>query len=165
MPADVEFATKPELARRMIVAALDAAVPAAWVTGDEVYGADPTLRATLEDRGVGYVLAIASNRRITVGQGVRRVDELTEALPAWSWQRLPAGQGSHGPRMYSWPWMPIPGPVAAGYRWVLVRRNDSMSTRSAVGPPGTVGSPFRSRTPSWSWSPRPNGPPHQPRTA
>jgi hypothetical protein len=33
--------------------ALDAGVPAAWVTGDEVYGADPGLLAELETRGIG----------------------------------------------------------------------------------------------------------------
>jgi SRSO17 transposase len=123
VPGDVGFATKPTLATGMITAALDADVPAGWVAGDEVYGADPTLRATLEDRGVGYVLAVASNRRIAVGKGVRRVDELTAELPTWSWQRLSAGVGAHGPRMYSWSWVPIP--AVSGHRWVLVRRNDS----------------------------------------
>jgi hypothetical protein len=38
---DVQFATKPALATEMIGAALDAGVAAAWVAGDEVYGADP----------------------------------------------------------------------------------------------------------------------------
>jgi SRSO17 transposase len=38
VPAQVEFATKPALAQRMILAALDAGVPAAFVAGDEVYG-------------------------------------------------------------------------------------------------------------------------------
>jgi hypothetical protein len=37
----------------MICRALDAGVPAAWVAGDEVYGANPALRAELEARGVG----------------------------------------------------------------------------------------------------------------
>ena len=37
-PSSVEFATKPELAIRMLRCALDAGVPASWVTGDEVYG-------------------------------------------------------------------------------------------------------------------------------
>ncbi|WP_369412197.1 transposase [Nocardia sputi] len=54
----MSFATKPALARKMIVRALDAGVAAAWVTGDEVYGADPALRGALENRGVGYVVAI-----------------------------------------------------------------------------------------------------------
>jgi hypothetical protein len=40
-------------AARMLARALDAGVPAAWVTGDEVYGANPGLRAELEVRGVG----------------------------------------------------------------------------------------------------------------
>jgi SRSO17 transposase len=53
IPAQVGFATKPALARRMLARALDAGVPAAWVTGDEVYGADPRLPAELEARGIG----------------------------------------------------------------------------------------------------------------
>jgi SRSO17 transposase len=123
IPDDVDFATKPALATAMITAALDSGVPASWVAGDEVYGADPTLRATLEDRGVGYVLAVAANRRIPVGLGVRRVDQLTAQLPPRSWQRLSAGAGAHGPRLYSWAWIPLP--ATTGNRWILVRRNDS----------------------------------------
>ena len=54
VPEEVEFATKPALGRVMIARALDAGVPARWVAADEVYGADPGLRADLEDRRVGY---------------------------------------------------------------------------------------------------------------
>jgi SRSO17 transposase len=50
IPGDVTFATKPQLALRMITRALDAGTPAGWVSGDEVYGADPQLRAGLEER-------------------------------------------------------------------------------------------------------------------
>jgi SRSO17 transposase len=53
VPDQVRFATKPALATRMLTRALDAGIPAAWVTGDEVYGANPTLRAELETSGVG----------------------------------------------------------------------------------------------------------------
>ena len=48
IPGDVTFATKPQLARRMIERAADAAVPFAWVAGDEVYGDNGPLRTWLE---------------------------------------------------------------------------------------------------------------------
>jgi SRSO17 transposase len=57
VPADIDFLTKPALATGMIIRALNADVPARWVAGDEVYGADSGLRAELELRRVGYVLA------------------------------------------------------------------------------------------------------------
>jgi len=47
VPDGVGFATKPQLATAMITAAVAARVPAAWVAGDEVYGADPQLRAAV----------------------------------------------------------------------------------------------------------------------
>ncbi len=53
VPAQVGFATKPTLATTMICRALHAGVPAAWVAGDAVDGADPTLRACLEASGIG----------------------------------------------------------------------------------------------------------------
>ncbi|MGH3782441.1 MAG: IS701 family transposase, partial [Pseudonocardiaceae bacterium] len=53
VPDDVGFATKPRLAATVLGRALDAGVPARWVAADEVYGADPGLRADLEARWVG----------------------------------------------------------------------------------------------------------------
>ena len=47
VPEQVEFRTKPQLARVMLQRALDSGVPAGWVTADEVYGGDPTLRRFL----------------------------------------------------------------------------------------------------------------------
>ena len=38
VPEETEFATKPELARRMIESALQAGAPCCWIAGDEVYG-------------------------------------------------------------------------------------------------------------------------------
>jgi SRSO17 transposase len=42
---DTVFTTKPELARMMIERCLDAGHRIGWVTGDEVYGGNPKLRA------------------------------------------------------------------------------------------------------------------------
>ncbi len=48
----------------MIDGAVAAEVPAGWVPGDEVYGADPRLRAGGRGHGLGYLLAIGANRRV-----------------------------------------------------------------------------------------------------
>jgi SRSO17 transposase len=115
----------------MITRVLDAGVSARWVAGDEVYGADPKLRKTLEDRGVGYVLAVARSHPVRTGVGKIRADEVTASLPRKAWQRLSAGNGSKGPRFYDWAWISIeaePGAVpsdAQGQRWLLVRRNNA----------------------------------------
>ena len=74
VPDEVEFATKPALARQMIARALDAGVSAGWVAGDEVYGADPTLR------GVGYVLTVACDQRVH-SPALLRAAEIVTALP------------------------------------------------------------------------------------
>jgi SRSO17 transposase len=91
VPAQVGFATKPALATRMLVRGLDAGVPAAWVTGDEVYGADPQLRAELEGRGIGYVLAVACDHPVVAGGAPHRADALLRRVPARAWQCVSAG--------------------------------------------------------------------------
>ncbi len=122
IPDEVRFATKPRLAWEMIAAALDAGVEAPWVTGDEAYGQDPQLRAALEARGTGYVLAVACSTRVRINQGRTsvRADTVAERLPATAWQRQSAGPGAKGPRYYDWAWIHI---GAAEHRHLLIRRN------------------------------------------
>jgi SRSO17 transposase len=122
VPDDIEFATKPKLAQAMITDALDAGVPASWVTGDEVYGADSALRSACRGHGIGYVLAVACNHHI-VAAGCR-VDELVTAATRFGWQRLSAGEGSKGPRVYSWLLIDITSSLP-GHESIMVRRNDS----------------------------------------
>jgi len=55
VPATVRFATKPQLAKAMLARAFAAGVPAAWVAGDTVYGADGRFRHWLETAGRAYV--------------------------------------------------------------------------------------------------------------
>ena len=127
MPDDVEFATKPQIAKTMLARALDAGVPCAWVTADEAYGQVKSLRVWLEDRDVGYVLATRCNDDvITQVGGGGRVDQLIADLPPRAWRRLSAGAGAHGPRLYDWARIPI----RIGWRpgrghWLLARRSIS----------------------------------------
>jgi len=120
------FATKPALGRALIDRAVAADVPAAWVAGDEVYGADPTLRAAIRGHRLGYVLAIAANRFVPTPAGKIRVDRLPAMLPNRAWQKHSAGAGSHGPRYYSWAWVELNAEDDAdtGVHHLLIRRND-----------------------------------------
>src|SRR6266851_8275029 len=122
IPAQVRFATKPALARRMIARALDGGTPAGWATGDEVYGADPGLPAELEKRQVGYVLAVARSHRLPTAAAAWRADALAAKLPPRAWQRLSAGAGAHGHRYYDWAWISIQA-ARPGCCWLLVRRS------------------------------------------
>jgi SRSO17 transposase len=128
IPQEVGFATKPALAKAMLCRALDAGVPAAWVTGDEVYGADPDLRSELETRGVGYVLAVACDHRVRAGGDSYRADALLRRVPARAWQCVSAGRGAKGHRLYDWAFVRLDDRAShvggqAGQHWLLIRRN------------------------------------------
>ncbi|MGI5143689.1 IS701 family transposase [Streptomyces sp. CA-106110] len=119
---DTVFATKPELARVMIERFLDAGHRVGWITGDEVYGGNPKLRAALEERGIGYVLAVACSAEVTTGAGTFRADALARKVPKRAWQKLSAGPGAKGQRFYDWAVIDLVE-AAPGSRQLLIRRN------------------------------------------
>ena len=126
VPEQVGFQTKPQLARVLLERALDAGVPASWVTADEVYGQDPTLRGWLEGRQMAHVLAIKCSELLAVGDGSGKVSaaQLAAAVPAEGWVGASAGQGAKGRRLYDWTRIPLTPPAASGWqRWLLVRRS------------------------------------------
>ena len=116
---DVAFATKPELARKMIERAVKAGVPFSWVAGDEVYGGNPKLRAWLEEQEIPYVMAVACSEMATTPAGARRADELAVLIPQGGWQRLSCADGFKGPRLYDWALTGTGSPR----RHLLVRRS------------------------------------------
>jgi SRSO17 transposase len=59
IPPERAFATKPQLARQRLERTFDAAVPAAWVAGERVYGAHRQRRACLAERPQAYVLTVS----------------------------------------------------------------------------------------------------------
>jgi len=122
VPAETQFATKPQLAKQMIDRALDAGVPARWVAGDEVYGNDPRLRESLQEHGVAHVLAVARDHRIRTHAGPRRAIDLAVTLPATVWQTRSAGPGSKGKRWYAWALVHIDDDGPGEHR-LLIRRN------------------------------------------
>jgi hypothetical protein len=78
----------------MIGRFLDAGHRVGWIAGDEVYGGNSRLRAAWEERGVGYVLAVACSAEVTTGAGKARADALAAKVPKRAWQKLSAGIGA-----------------------------------------------------------------------
>ncbi len=80
MPDETEFATKPVLARAMVARALEAGVPARWVTTDEAYGQDSKFRTWLESRRIGYVVAVPRSQPVPAGPGTTRASALEDVM-------------------------------------------------------------------------------------
>jgi len=98
VPDSRVFATKGELARAMILRALASPLPIAWVTGDCAYGQEWRMRRTLEEAGVGYVLAVPKSQQLHARFG--RVDQAIADAPGEAWERYSCGDGVKGPRLY-----------------------------------------------------------------
>jgi len=124
IPEDVEFATKPELARQMLQRAFRTGVAAAWVTADEIYGSDSKFRKMLEKQGVGYVVAVSSQQRLFLDGRYARVDEHAAAWPSQAWRKLSCGPGTKGERVYQWAFVGFGMPTEMGFRkGFLARRS------------------------------------------
>ena len=121
VPEAVGVATKPALALAMVrQARAHGHLQARWVTGDEVYGGNPTFREALDSDGLWYVLEVPSTTGVCPvtgpapttppvegGRWRTREDlgwpttlsDLAAGL-ADSWQVLTIGLGAQGPRTY-----------------------------------------------------------------
>jgi SRSO17 transposase len=142
IPEGTPFATKIRLAKAMLERAFAAGVPAAWVTGDEVYGAWE-LRRWLEDQRRPYVLAVRANQYVWSGARQSTVAALAKVLPERSWHEIAIAAGSKGPRRYAWAWMPINNDLGPAWqRWLLVRRSleapEELAYYIAAGPRRTA---------------------------
>jgi len=124
VPEEVVFATKPELAVRMLWRTLDAGLTAVWVTGDTVYGSHRPLREGLAQRCQAYALAVTCQEQVEVQGERKRVDRIADGLEADQWQRLSVGDGSKGPRDFDWARFELATPEQEGWKqWLVVRRS------------------------------------------
>ncbi len=152
VPEQIEMRTKPELAKEMLGRALDAGMKAAWVVADSVYGDSRRLGMFLEEREQPYVLALSGKAHVWAGFRQHRVSAVLEALRKGElspeedeegWQRLSAGDGSKGPRLYDWTRLPLNPPLQEGFeRWLLVRRSveepEELTAYTVFAPEGTT---------------------------
>ncbi|MBA3532378.1 MAG: IS701 family transposase [Ardenticatenales bacterium] len=142
VPPEIAFATKTQLARRMIERTLQAGLSVAWVTGDEIYGNSGHLRGALEQANQSYVMAVSATHSIWRDAQAEQAKSMMASLPLAAWQCLSAGDGSQGPRLYNWAWVQLPYESVEGMSsWVVARRSLSDPTElayyRAFGPTGT----------------------------
>ena len=142
IPEGTAFSTKIRLARAMLERAFAAGVPAAWVTGDEVYGTWE-LRRWLEEEKRPYVLAVRANQYVWAGSGQSTVAALAKAIPKRSWHKIAIAAGSKGPRRYAWAWLVINSDLGPSWRrWLLVRKSlddfEELAYYIAAGPRRTT---------------------------
>jgi len=124
VPEEVVFATKPELAARMLWRTLDAGLGAKWVTGDTVYGSHRPLRQGLQSRNQAYALAVSCQEQVEVEGERKRVDRIADGFEPDQWQRISVGDGSKGPREFDWARIELAKPEQEGWEnWLVVRRS------------------------------------------
>ena len=152
VPDEVGFATKPQIARRMIARALAAKVPFAFVAADSVYGTGD-IEIMLRKAGKGYVLGVAANhvfrswgKKQLIGGSAAKI---AQSLPKSVWRRLSSGEGTKGPRLHDWAYLELADLDVAQYnstltgewtRGLLIRRNiadGAMAFFSTWCPKGT----------------------------
>ncbi|MEO2088941.1 MAG: IS701 family transposase [Gemmataceae bacterium] len=111
VPPEVRFRTRHELILDML-ADRGAALPHAWIAGDDELGRCSWFRGELRSRGERYLLAVPSNTAVRdlaaeppayTGRGPRpkvkfaRVDRWAAGLPAAAWQTVEVRPGEKGP--------------------------------------------------------------------
>jgi len=153
VPEEVGMRTKPELAKEMLLRALEAGVKAEWVLADSVYGDTRSLGMLLEERGQPYVLAVSGKAYVWAGLRQHRIGEVLEVVREGGlvpedavqagFKRLSAGKGSKGPRLYDWARLPLNPPMQEGFeRWLLVRRSiddpQELSAYTVFAPQGAT---------------------------
>jgi SRSO17 transposase len=153
VPDEVTFATKPAIAVQMIDRAIAADIPFAWVAGDTVYGVGE-IEMALRRAGKGYVLGVTGKHRFWSWNTKLSVSGtaagIAGALPRDAWQRLSAGSGTKGERLYDWAYLELADLTAAEFgfeipgiwtRGLLIRRNiadESLAFFTTWCPAGTT---------------------------
>jgi SRSO17 transposase len=121
IPDNVEFRTKPQLARDILADAIADATMPPWAAGDEIYGRSGELRIFCEDHGIGYVLRVGCAFHVELAPGLKlRTDAAVQRFAAdpGSWQ-IRAVTGSKGERRYAWAWIATASPR----HFLLIRKH------------------------------------------
>jgi SRSO17 transposase len=124
IPQDVRFATKQQLAMKMLKRTFKNGITPQWVLGDAIYGSDSKFRRFLESNSQPYVLAVSSQQRLWIDYKQERFDAIVKDIPEDKWFRMSIADGAKGPRVYDWAAGRFGTPNESGLvKWMLFRRS------------------------------------------
>ena len=107
-------------------------------------GRDQKFRAWLEQRRIGYVVAVACSHAVPADAGSSRADALAAHAPQQAWKRRSCGEGAKGPRIFDWAAASLPDPedsAARVSRQLLVRRSLTRNPKASTSLPTTCAPP------------------------
>jgi SRSO17 transposase len=124
IPATVQFATKPQLARRMLERAWAEGFPMQWVVGDSTYGNASPLREAIAGSGRSYVLEMPKSAQVQVGTAApQTVERLGATLPDTAWHRYALNLSEQGLRWSDWTAVRVRSTTdPLGEQWLVIRR-------------------------------------------
>lgn len=97
VPAEVEFATKNEIALELLRRQKQRGIfPAQWVGCDSFFGVDSGFRDEVAAMGKTYLAAIKPKSKVWIGKRALTVAELARE-PTIRWQRVILAEGAKGP--------------------------------------------------------------------
>ena len=100
----------------MLQGAFAAGVPAAWVTGESVYGEERRRRGWWAEQDHAYGLAVSGQEDGGRAGQQQQVQTMLATLRPAGWSRLRAGAGAQGPRWDDWTWLPRVAPLQPAWR-------------------------------------------------
>ena len=148
---DVAFATKPELAQKMIGRAVEAGMPFAVGGRTRSTAVTRACAAWLEEEASATSSPSPAASRSRRRRAVPARTRWPALVPAAGWQRLSCADGSKGPRLDDWA---LIGAAAPGHQ-LLIRRSLHPGEKGepGAGLSSAAGHPARPPWPNWSPSP------------
>jgi SRSO17 transposase len=119
IPAELRFATKPELAIAQVRKLKKLGIRFFWVAADEVYGRSRDFRDTCRDLGLSYVVIIPCSYMVALAEGTAPVPA-DGALASAVFEHRSAGNGTKGPRYARWALLATADPE----EFLLIRKLD-----------------------------------------
>lgn len=127
IPPEIQFATKPQLAQKMLARSWAEGIAMQWVVADTTYGNSPGLRNFIHDEKRYYVMEIPKTLhvRLSAEQSAQAVSAVVSTLAPTQWTCMAFDFGEKGLIFYEWAALRVTSTTdQVGEQWLLLRPSD-----------------------------------------